>query len=377
MNKTKWLIGLLIVAAIAVFILQKGDGTSPKHSTASDQQSIEIGALLPLTGEAASYGEDCRRGIEVALLDAKQKYHQPLDVVYGDTKADPKVAISAFNKLVNVDKIQVVIGGMFSSTTLAIAPLAQQSGILLLSPTAADERIAETGDFIFSIYPPSSWEGAFMAGRMDVKDMKNVVVLYQNQSATKSIAESFSSAVENRGGKIALLSSISEERSGYRSIIDKVSSLHPTAIYISAYRDPVAQLVVLAKEAGIKAHIVSQSSLFDEKVLSDYAGKLEGVVFSGPFFSAESENTAVAEFSSKYQSKYHEKPSVWAAYGYDAANIVVDALFRAKTEGRTIKDQLPGVTYHGLTGETKIGKDRRVEKEMILYTIKGNKFITQ
>jgi len=378
MSKSKWLIVLVVAVVIgAVFVLFHNNGAIQKNTSVTDKSSIVIGALLPLSGEAASYGEDCRKGIELAFMGARKKLGQPVKVVFGDTKADPKTAIAAFNKVVDIDKADVVIGGMFSSTTLAIAPLAQQRKILLLSPTSGDERVAATGNFIFSIYPSASWEGAFMAARIKQDELERVVVLYQDQSAAKSIAESFSVGIKKRGGKISLMESISEDRLGYRSLINKVASLHPTAIYISAYRDPVAQLIILAREAGIKSHFFSQSSLFDEKVLSDYAGKLNGVTFSGPFFSAESKRTIVAQFLAKYQAKYHEKPSVWSAYGYDAAKIIIDALYLTKTEGGSIQDKLPGMAYNGLTGKTKIGKDRSVEKGMTLYTIKENKFIAQ
>src|SRR5262245_46156569 len=148
MNRTKVLLGTIVAALLvvgAVFLLKS-------NGTRSAPTELKIGALLPLTGEAASYGVDCRQGVEVAVDEARKK-SIPVTMIYEDTKADPKEAVAAFNKLANVNKVSAILGDMFSSTTLAIAPLAQQAGITLLTPTAADEKIPATGDLIFSIYP--------------------------------------------------------------------------------------------------------------------------------------------------------------------------------------------------------------------------------
>ena len=360
------------LALLSIGVYLQGRSGAPRNAASST-----IGVILPLTGEAASYGEDCRRGLELAMESLPLPTRQTVKLVFEDSKADPKTAVSAFNKLANIDKVVAVVGDMFSSTTLAIAPLAQQAHILLLSPTAADEKIPATGDYVFSIYPPAPWEGKFMASRMEAAELENVVVLYQNQAAAVSIAESFAATVKARGGKVALMDSITEDKSGYRSLIDKTAAIHPSAIYISAYKDPVAQLVMLGREAGLNVRYVTQSSLFDEKVLADYSGKLEGVVLSGPFFDAASKQVAIADFSAKYQAKFGKPPSVWAAYGYDAVNMVVYALDRAQKEGGAPKDKLPNQVFNGLTGKTTIRADRSVDKEMIVYIVQNNRFVAK
>lgn len=377
MSKSKALFGALVLFLVvgAVLMLQKGEEVSSPRDVAQSQQSIRIGALLPLTGEAASYGEDCRRGIELALLDAKQKYQQPIDIVFEDTKADPKVAISAFNKLANVDRVQAVIGGMFSSTTLAVAPLAQQAGIILLTPTAADEKIPATGDHIYSIYPSASSEGRFMANSLEPQATERVAVLYQNQTATKAIANAFAAAIQHRGGSVVLNESIPDEKSTYRSIMEKVAATKPTSIYLSAYRDPVALLIVIGKEMGLDVVYATQSTLYDEKALSDYPNKLDGVLISGPYFGGENNSEAIARFSDDYMQRFSRPPSVWSAYGYDAADILISALVKSSKDASKPQDYLAGQVFNGLTGRTEIKSDRTIEKEMVLYRIQNNKFV--
>ncbi|CAG0983504.1 Leu/Ile/Val-binding protein [Anaerolineae bacterium] len=365
-------------SSLQVEALPQGQGSAGGLPIADMNSTLKIGALLPLTGEASSYGEDCRRGIELAFQDLSKKYPlKKLDIIFEDTKADPKSAISAFNKLANVDKVQAIIGDMFSSTTLAVAPLAQQAKIILLSPTAADEKIPATGDQIFSIYPPATSEGRFMANHMEVSTIRRVAVLYQNQTATKAIADAFTAAVKDRGGSVVLSESIPEEKSTYRSLMGKVAAKKPTSIYISAYRDPVALLIVAGKEMSLQTVYATQSTLYDEKALIDYANKLNGVMVSGPYFDSENGSEAVVRFSTSYAKQFSRPPSVWSAYGYDAADILITALVESSNQGVEPKNKLVGSVFNGLTGRTVIQPDRSIDKEMVLYRVKENKFIRE
>jgi branched-chain amino acid transport system substrate-binding protein len=373
MKKSRAAIGgiaIVLVIAATMFFLER-------PASVKRGEAFKIGALLPLTGDAASYGEDCRQGIELAVENARKRQPRKIEIIFEDSKADPKTAISAFNKLVSVDRSQAVIGDMFSSSTLAIAPLAQQAKVLLLSPTAADERIPATGDYIFSIYPSASDEGKFMAMRLDKAVLDRVAILYQNQTATKAIADAFANMVRQRGGTVSVTESIPEEKSSYRSLLDKVASHNPTAVYISAYRDPVALLITMGREMGIKTLYATQSTLYDEKALVDYAGKLDGVLISGPFFDSSNEAQAVIAFSSEYKTRFGHSPSVWSAYGYDAADLLLDSFLEAAKDGTNPKDKLVGRVFSGLTGRTEIKPDRSVDKQMVLYRVQANKFVKE
>ena len=358
---------LVLIALIA--------GSSCSRRT---KEGFTVGAILPLTGDAASYGQECRQGMDIAASEWAARI-SGLKVSYEDSKADPKQAVSAFNKLVGVDRVDAIIGDMFSSTTLAIAELAQQKGIVLLSPTAADERIPATGDRISTIYPPATQEGRFMADALDSSALSRVVVLYQNQTATKAIADAFAAEVIKRGGSVLLAEAISEEKTVYRSVMDKVAALNPSCIYLSAYRDPVALLITQGRELGISAVYASQSTLYDAKALADYAGKLDGVLVSGPFFDENdvASDGAVAGFAKEYNRRHGRNPSVWAAYGYDSLNILLQARDDATKAGQMLHQALPGKDWPGLTGTTAIAPDRSLEKQMVLYRIKDNRFIRE
>lgn len=214
-----------------------------------------------------------------------------------------------------------------------------------------------------------------MANNLEPKAIERVAVLYQNQAATKAIADAFSAAIQHRGGSIVLNESIPDEKSTYRSVMEKVAAAKPTSIYLSAYRDPVALLIVIGKEMGLDVVYATQSALYDEKALLDYPDKLDGVLVSGPYFDGENNSEAMARFSDKYMKRFSQSPSVWSAYGYDAADILIAALVKSSKDASKPQDYLAGHVFNGLTGRTEIKSDRTVEKEMVLYRIQNNKFV--
>jgi branched-chain amino acid transport system substrate-binding protein len=195
--------------------------------------------------------------------------------------------------------------------------------------------------------------------------------------ATKAIADAFAAAVRRRGGDVNTFESIPEEKSSYRSLLDKVAASSPTCVYISAYRDPVALLITMGRELGIKTLFATQSTLYDDKTLVDYANKLNGVLISGPYFDTSNDAQAVVSFSAEYKTRFGRSASVWSAYGYDAANILVDAFMEAAKDHTSPKSKLAGRVFNGLTGRTEIKPDRSVDKEMVLYRIQGNRFIKE
>ncbi len=158
MNKK--LIGAIVVVLISVLAVLV---VTRRESSA---ESVRIGAILPLTGDAGSYGVGLERGMELALENVNEHggiNGRTLGVVVEDSQADPAKAVSAFNKLRTVDGVPMVIGDMFSAGTLAIAPIAERNKVVLLSPSASAVELTEAGDYIFRIYPSDTYDGMYLA----------------------------------------------------------------------------------------------------------------------------------------------------------------------------------------------------------------------
>lgn len=366
----------IFLGVIVVIVLAVGFGMTriPNHI-----KEIKIGAILPLTGDAATYGTALKKGVDLALEEVNAGGgigNKKVVVVYEDSQEDPKSAVSAINKLISVDKVRVVIGDMFSSVTLAIAPIAQKSKVVLVSPTASAEAVPNTGDYIFSIYPSDAYDGKFLADFVFEKLQKrNAATLFVQADAMITCKDSFRKVFEGLGGKITFEEGYAPKTDDYRSLLSKAKSSNPDVIFIPGYLEDIVKLTKQARELGIKSQFITISTAYDSKLFELGKNTVDGLLLSAPFFETATNQQEVISFKEAFRKKFNEEPNVWAAYGYDVLKIVILA-FKNSTKNHTeVKNELLRIkNYPGVTGETSFLPNRSVEKILKIMMASKGKF---
>src|SRR3989344_5758192 len=157
-NKMKNKLILILAILGLIFIIACGN-----------KENIRIGFIGPLSGDVASIGQSVKAAIELGVEEVNQAggiNGQPLEVIYEDGKCGPKDSTDAANKLINIDKVPVIIGGGCSSETLAAAPIAETSKVTLLSYCSSNPKITESGDYIFRTYPSDAFQGKVAAEKI-------------------------------------------------------------------------------------------------------------------------------------------------------------------------------------------------------------------
>lgn len=146
--KSSLLKTILLCAALA---LPVACDRTPEKST---EGKTKIGAIIPLTGEVATYGEALKRGFELA----REHSGDGVSIIYEDSKADPKTGVTAFQKLTSRDNVEAILGDATSGVCLAIAPLAEQNHKVLLITIATSDKLAEAGEYVFRTAPPTRFK---------------------------------------------------------------------------------------------------------------------------------------------------------------------------------------------------------------------------
>ena len=142
-----------IISVVVALLLALVAGAAPGPVVA--QEEFKYGAVSPVTGPIPQFGEYFIRGSQLALEDIEKGGWiggKKIRIVLEDGKNDPKVSLAALNKLLSVDKVPIVetVG---SSVVLALGPVAQQQGVLLVNTAAQNPNIRKIGNFIFSLVP--------------------------------------------------------------------------------------------------------------------------------------------------------------------------------------------------------------------------------
>lgn len=341
-------------------------------------QGIKIGAILALTGDAAKYGQACRRGIDLAVEQTNSTGGiggRKLSIVYEDTQADPKIGVSALRKLITVDKVQVVIGAGASSVTLAAAPIAEENDVVLLSPVSSAPAVTQAGDYIFRNVMSDLYEGSGMAqfARKELK-IARAAILYINNDFGVGLRDSFKRRFEQLAGEITSVESFEQGASDFRTQLIKIKNSQPEAIYLVGYKE-MGRVLRQAGEMAIGIRFLSFAMFEDPEILKMAGNAAEGVYYSSRAYDPQSREDVVSDFVKKYRSRFNAEPDIFAALSYDAARIVFLAIKKGGPTGREIKKALYTIKdFPGVTGTTSFDQNGDVIKSVSIKMVKNGQF---
>jgi len=276
---------ILVILTIFVLILTA--------CAVQQQQSIEeekelvgtykIGVMLPLTGDAAAYGISEQRGIKIALdeINAKGGINgRKLEAIYEDSKCNPKDGNAAAQKLVNIDKVKVIIGGACSGETLGAAPITEANKVILISPTASSPDVTNAGDFVFRTYPTDAYAG-IIASEYAYNDLqaRKAALVTETTDYAQGLRKVFKENFAKLGGEIVVDETYNPEDTDFRTQVTKVKSAEPDLMYIVP-QTPAKGLLLLKqmKELGLNQPIVTAEVLIGKKNVVDNPTDLEGII---------------------------------------------------------------------------------------------------
>ena len=351
---TYGIIFLVIGLIIGYFIGNTGSGTPDSGTTKAESKGpIKIGFLGPLTGDAASLGVSSQKAVELAakeLNDAGGINGRIVEVIYEDGKCNAKDASSAGNKLINLDKVPVIIGGLCSGETMAVAPVAEENKAVLISYCSSNPKITTLGDFLFRDYPSDSFQGAYGAEIAKNKlNANKAAVLYCLSDYCVGIKDVFKKTFEDLGGEIVIEESYEQESRDLRTALTKIKDADPDLIYFVGYTEASIVGIKQMKELGIDVPTLGADAWDDSKIWTETGNAGEGVMWTVV-------DTPISDgFKARMESIGAKEITLCAPQAYDAFNIITGIIKNVGTDGTKIKDELYKVKdYKGVSGTITI-----------------------
>jgi len=369
--KTRWIAGtvvvLLCVAALVIAVRSK------------KPQDVRIGAVLPLTGDLAIYGQKMKRGIDLAISQVSAEggvAGRHVQVDYEDDQGDPKTSIAATQKLITVDGVKVIIGGAISATALPCIPIIDRSHVVLFSPAATSPSLSGASKYFFRNWPPDTYDGTAM-GEFAAKSLrfKEVAVLYVNNEWGVAISKIFTDTFQANGGRVTITESYEPNGTDFRTQLTKIAVRRPEAIYIPGYLKELITILRQKQELRISTKVLSAYGFYDPQILQQDGGAAEGAIFTAPAYDPDNQDPGVTRFVSAFHKVYGDKPDIWAAQAYDAARIVIAALQTGVVSGPEIRNAIAKVKdFDGVTGRTSFNANGDVQKPLRFLTVRYGQF---
>lgn len=372
MNKSKntkqWIIGgvilfVIIIGTILIFAPNKNE-------------TIKIGVSLPLTGEAASFGQGGLSGIETAVKEINEAggiNGRKLEVIIEDDQCTSEGGIRTFTKLVNIDQVDMIIGPACSAAAGSGIPVAEESK----TPTiiwGSAPGLTQNNDYIFRTYPSDTFQGKFAAEYMINKLKKEkVAVIYVQNDWGQGIKDVFVSNFQKLGGSISFDEGIPQDAIDLKTILIKAKETNPDAIYFPVY--PSIGIIGLKqmKELGFNVSVLGGDSFATDEIIK--SGVAEGVMFTiGIIRNPDDFQQKVMAVSDNHII------NAVTPLAYDAIKISARVIGEVGTDKEKIRNALASLSYQEAISLPSIEFDNEgdlKEAEFEVKVIRNNKAINQ
>lgn len=364
-KNTKIILGvIIIIAAIAVgYVIYKG--TSQPVST----EPIKIGFMGPLTGEVADYGANAKAAVEIAVQEINDNggiNGRPIEVIYEDDQCIGVKAADAASKLINIDKVPVILGSFCSGATMAFAPIAERAKVVALSYCSTNPSISDAGDYIFRDVPSDLMQGKFAANYIfNVLKKQKVSIIYVNNDWGNGLQKVFTGEFEKLGGTILSVENYSPESTDLRTQMVKIKSDKPDVLYFLGYPDGTISGIKQAKALGIDALLFGGDAWDTPSTWTKLGNDGNGAMFT--VVGVKTSET----FRRKMSDKLKDNNIVYCSnYAYDGLKILAEAMKKVGVDSTAVKDELYKIVYKGGVSNDEIRFDKNGDITEANYTVK-------
>jgi len=378
-SKIKTLSWILPVTALVVLSLS---------GILSCNRSIEpethkIGGLFALTGVGADFGTTELNAVQMAIQEANDRggiQGKNIELIVEDAPAENvNESVTAFKKLVDVDKVSIVIGPTWDDVGAAIAPLADQNQLVVFAPDASSGLEAKQDfPFFFSGYPLEDSEMASLASYLKSKGVRTVATVYNQDPFSEQFRSTFVREAKRAGLEVVSEFAISDpDAKDFRTQITRLKGSPPDAVYVEfTSQDTKGPFMRQAKELGLETIFVSSGSSETQSLLDSYGTFVEGLTYAFPRSTQRQK-----EFFERYQAVYGEIPrAITAPHAYDSMNMLIKVLRDGARSGEEIRRALlaiedyPGVSSEHISFDEK-GRVQWPPEGYVIKTVKDGKFV--
>ena len=342
--------------------------------------TIKVGANFELTGNVANYGNATLEGLQLAIDEANEAggiNGKKIELVSVDDKSEAAESINAATKLISDDDVKVIVGPATTGLVLAETQTATDAKVPIIAPCATSpEATVENGKvkpYVFRSCFIDPQQGEVMA-TFAVKELKaKTAVIYVDNSSdySKNLAKVFKEKFEAAGGKVVMEEAFLQKDQDFKATLTKLKTANADVMFVPAYYEEVGKIVKQAREMGINSAILGTDGWDDTKVV-DIAGAdaLNNTFFSTHYSEKDAE---VQGFIEAYKKKYNRAPNVFAALGYDAGKMLVDALKRAgSSDTEKIREALEATKDLKVgTGTISMDKNHNPIKTAVILEMKN------
>ncbi len=353
--------------------------------SAKQPTTVKIGVFEPMTGANAAGGAMEVEGIKLAnqlypTVKVGEKEYK-IELVVVDNKSDKVEAANAAQRLVDQDKVNVVLGSWGSSLSMAAGPIVKDKKIPAIALSATNPLVTRGNDYYFRVCFIDPFQGTVMANYA-VKQLhaKKAVIVREvsndySVGLAKYFADTFKKLTGDQGAILGELNYNTNDQD-FTAQLTTLKSMKPDVIFAPGNYTESALIIKQASELGITAPFLGGDTWEAPEFLDVGKKATEGATFS-TFFATEVPITDTSKtFLDAYRKQYAKEPAAATALGFDGYLVARAAIERAGSlDGAKIRDALASTKdFPGAAGLITFDENRDATKSAVIKTVKGGKF---
>ena len=309
---------------------------------------IAIGAVHPITGRLGLDNPPLGQGFELAVteINNSQLNDVKIKLIVEDGQSTVEGAVEAFNKLIHQDGVSAILGPATSMQAQAVFPIAQQNGVVAISPTSAARGLSAIGDSIFRIAPTTD---VLIPSGIRITQEKlgyqKVATIYDETDLFSTDSEAVvKEALAANGVEILTTETFQTGETDFSAQLTRIKEANPEAIFISAPVIETPEILVQGRQLGIPADVPFLITFTLASSQIEPAGDAaEGAITFTSWIST-ADTPGNQAFVQNYQSAYGIEPDVWAAQSYASVYILAKAIADAQSaDPSAIRDALANI----------------------------------
>jgi branched-chain amino acid transport system substrate-binding protein len=353
------------------------------------EKTAQFGAVLPLSGNAQVYGQAIQRGIDLAMKKVQTMEGLPVQqvtMVTADSASNPEQAAQKLREIFAGNAI-AAIGGVTSAEAIAMVPIANEADRVMLSPSASSQELSGISRNFYRIFPSAEAEAVALANHtVNTLEVQTLLILADSTAFGQGLAQNFQANYERAGGKVVETLSFEPDTTDLTSLAQRARELERQvpgggaegskfAVFVAAAGDDLANALRTLRREGYKSRILASSALASEDVLKAAGEAAEFVYFAQTPFDPSDEIEPMTSFVTEYQAEYGEPPSFYAAHGYDAVLVLVQALREADSANAIdFRNGMRAIAnFPGVTGSIQFRENGDVQRFMRVHLVSQGK----
>lgn len=362
---------LLFLVLLLIAVL--GTVLAVRYYRREQVQAFRIGAILPMSGDAKSYGPWMKNGMTIAQqhVNSGGELPQPLEVIFADSESTAEGGERAFKRLVDVDHVDAVVTTT-TPVTKALIPLADQRGIVLFTSATAPGLVdGSPWAFRNASNIKDEVERVMDVAQSDL-GVKKIALVYLNNAVGQWLNGNFRQITGARGMTVVESVSFEKGDTDFHAQIQKVKAASPDAVYLYGYNE-LGLLAKQMRELGLNSRLLGGLDMELPEFVQTGKNAVEGAIYTKSEYNPSNPDPVSQRFVTDYKAAYGTDPDVYAAVHYDAVMLLARAFKEAGHDRDKMRQAILSTKgFNGASGVTSFGPSRDASKPITVKTIQNS-----